>query len=130
MGLKAHILIVEDLEENIDVLSASLEDEFIISVAVNGQLALEAVKKNPPDLILLDIQMPLMDGYEVCNHLKVDPATSKIPVMFLTALTEEGAESKGLMLGAVDYIYKTFNPHQVKARVRNQIELKQKKDQL
>ncbi len=130
MSLKAHILIVEDLEENIDVLSASLEDEFDISVAFNGQAALEQVKQRQPDLILLDIQMPVMDGYEVCTHLKSDPATSKIPVMFLTALTEEGAESKGLLLGAVDYIYKPFNPHLVKARVHNQIELKKYKDQL
>jgi two-component system sensor histidine kinase/response regulator len=130
MSSKAHILIVEDLEENIDVLSASLEDEFEISVAVNGQLALEQIEQHQPDLILLDIQMPLMDGYEVCRHLKSNPATSKIPVMFLTALTEEGAESKGLLLGAVDYIYKPFNPYLVKARVRNQIELKKYKDQL
>lgn len=130
MNPKAHILIVEDLEENIDVLTAALEDEFEISVALNGKLALEEVVKRQPDLILLDIQMPLMDGYEVCRHLKADPATSKIPVMFLTALTEEGAESKGLMLGAVDYVYKPFNPYLVKARVRNQIELKKYKDQL
>lgn len=130
MNSKAHILIVEDLEENIDVLTAALEDEFEISVALNGKLALEEVVKRQPDLILLDIQMPLMDGYEVCRHLKADPATSKIPVMFLTALTEEGAESKGLMLGAVDYVYKPFNPYLVKARVRNQIELKKYKDQL
>lgn len=130
MNPKAHILIVEDLEENIDVLTAALEDEFEISVALNGKLALEEVVKRQPDLIILDIQMPLMDGYEVCRHLKADPATSKIPVMFLTALTEEGAESKGLMLGAVDYVYKPFNPYLVKARVRNQIELKKYKDQL
>lgn len=130
MSLKSHILIVEDLEENIDVLVGTLESEFEISVAVNGQLALEEVKRKHPDLILLDIQMPLMDGYEVCACLKADPATSKIPVMFLTALTEEGAEAKGLQLGAVDYIYKPFNPHLVKARVRNQIELKKYKDQL
>lgn len=130
MSPKAHILIVEDLEENIDVLTASLEDEFEISVAFNGKLALEQIHKRHPDLILLDIQMPVMDGYEVCSHLKEDPATSKIPVMFLTALTEEGAETKGLMLGAVDYVYKPFNPHLVKARVRNQIELKKYKDHL
>lgn len=127
---QAHILLVEDTEENIDVLIETLRDEFTISVAVNGKIALEKVKEKHPDIILLDIQMPVMDGYETCQKLKEDPETSKIPVMFLTALTEEGNESKGLALGAVDYIFKPFSPSIVKARVRNQVELKRYKDQL
>ena len=127
---RAHILIVEDTEENIDILMETLADDFSISVALNGLMALKLVEKQKPDLILLDIQMPIMDGYETCEKLKANPETANIPVMFLTALTEEGDESKGLDMGAVDFVTKPYNPFLVKARVRNQIELKKHKDQL
>lgn len=127
---RAHILIVEDTEENIDILMETLADDFSISVALNGLMALKLVEKQKPDLILLDIQMPIMDGYETCQKLKANPETADIPVMFLTALTEEGDESKGLDMGAVDFVTKPYNPFLVKARVRNQIELKKHKDQL
>lgn len=126
----AHILIVEDTEENIDILMETLADDFSISVALNGLMALKLVEKQKPDLILLDIQMPIMDGYETCAKLKENPETANIPIMFLTALTEEGDESKGLEMGAVDFVTKPYNPFLVKARVRNQIELKKHKDQL
>lgn len=127
---RAHILIVEDTEENIDILMETLADDFSISVALDGLMALKLVEKQKPDLILLDIQMPIMDGYETCEKLKANPETANIPVMFLTALTEEGDESKGLDMGAVDFVTKPYNPFLVKARVRNQIELKKHKDHL
>lgn len=130
MSKKAHILIVEDIEENIDILLETLTDEFSVSVAMDGKMALQLVEKQKPDLILLDIQMPVMDGYETCAHLKAKPETASIPVVFLTALNEDDHESRGLDMGAVDYIAKPFNPYLVKARVRNQVELKMHKDHL
>ena len=97
---------------------------------MDGETALEDINENPPDLILLDIMMPGMDGYEVCRRLKADPETESLPVIFLTALTDAQEEARGLELGAVDYITKPFNPALVKARVRNHLELKRHRDHL
>jgi signal transduction histidine kinase len=119
------ILIVEDVPANIDILLGVLEDEYSVSVALDGRNALMSVETVNPDLILLDIMMPGMDGYQVCAKLKEDPATREIPVIFLTAMNEDADEEKGLRLGAVDYITKPFNPGIVKARVRTHLALRQ-----
>lgn len=118
------VLIVDDTETNIDILMEALSDEFEISVAMDGDTALSLVEEVEPELILLDIMMPGMDGYEVCSKLKSDYSTKNIPVIFLTAMTDVQDEAKGLELGAVDYITKPFNPELVKARVRNQLALR------
>ncbi|MBF0226517.1 MAG: two-component system response regulator [Desulfobacterales bacterium] len=124
------VLVVDDTEANIDVLVNTLEDLYDVRVAMDGETALSDVLEDPPDLILLDIMMPGMDGYEVCQKLKENEATRNIPVIFLTAMTEEKDEAKGLSLGAVDYVTKPFSPELVKARVKNQLELKKHRDHL
>ncbi len=125
------ILVVDDVVENIDILIGMLKSSYKMVAARNGEKALKLVgSKNPPDLILLDIMMPEMDGYEVCEKLKADETTKNIPVIFLTALSEEKNESRGLQLGAVDYITKPFSPELVRARIKNQIELKRHRDNL
>ena len=127
---KSIVLVVDDTETNIDILVETLGDAFDVSVAMDGEGALESVASEPPDLILLDIMMPGMDGYEVCSRLKEDPATRDIPVIFVTAMGDAQDEEKGLALGAVDYITKPIQPALVKARVRNQLELKRHRDHL
>jgi len=124
------VMVVDDTEANIDILLETLSDDYKVVVATDGESALEDIRKNPPDLILLDIMMPGMDGYEVCQKLKAMEMTHNIPVIFLTALKEEGDEARGLGLGAVDYITKPFNPELVKARVRNHLELKHHQNHL
>jgi putative two-component system response regulator len=124
------LLIVEDTEINIDVLVETLGDDYLIRVSLDGESALKNVEANIPDLILLDIMMPGMDGYEVLRRLKANPATSKIPVIFLTAMSGEHDEAKGLAMGAIDYITKPFNPELVKARVANHLMLKAYRDNL
>ncbi len=124
------ILIVDDTEENVDILIATLGELYDISVAIDGETALEMLEDFTPDLILLDIMMPGIDGYEVCERLKRETRTLKIPIIFLTALSEAQSEEKGLLLGAVDYIAKPFNPSLVKARVKNHLELKMHRDNL
>ena len=104
------VMVVDDTEANIDILLETLADDYKVVVATDGESALEDIKKSPPDLILLDIMMPGMDGYEVCQKLKNSEITRNIPVIFLTALKEEGDEARGLGLGAVDYITKPFRP--------------------
>jgi len=125
---KANILVVDDTETNIDILVDALDKDYEVSVAMDGLGALEAVAANPPDLILLDIMMPGMDGYEVCQKLKSDSATIEIPVIFLTALTELESKTKGFKLGAVDYITKPFEILEVKARVNTHLTLKEAKE--
>ncbi|WP_019614877.1 response regulator [Psychromonas ossibalaenae] len=121
---KPVILVVDDIPENIHVLSGILADEFTVKAAKTGQKALKIANSTPkPDLILLDIMMPEMDGYEVCQALKSSPVTAGIPVVFVTAKAQEVDEQKGFELGAVDYITKPVSPAIVKARVRTQIAL-------
>ncbi len=128
---KPNILIVDDVEINCKLLARALQNDYAIQVASNGMAALEiAMSKNPPGLILLDIMMPEMDGYEVCRRLKTDKKTRPIPVIFITAANEEKNETDGFNLGAVDYITKPFNPAVVKARVKTQIDLKNYSDHL
>jgi putative two-component system response regulator len=125
------ILIVDDTPENIHVLVGILEDKYDVSVAANGEKALKIVSMVPDfDLILLDIMMPEMDGYEVCTRLKADMKTARIPVIFVTALAADENEAQGLELGAVDYITKPFKPALVRARVVNHLELKRYRDKL
>ncbi|MEQ8507160.1 MAG: diguanylate cyclase [Rhodospirillales bacterium] len=117
------ILIVDDAEENLLILSNLLADEGDILTAADGEQALELAATQGPDLILLDVKMPGMDGYEACQRLKSDLQTRDIPVMFVTGLSDEGEEEKGLSLGAIDYIVKPFSPSIVLARVRNHLQL-------
>jgi len=126
---KQTILIVDDSPENITVLGALLRMDYSVRVATNGEKALKIVESdNPPDLILLDVMMPGMDGYEVCRRLKADLCTQNIPVIFITAKTSEEDEVKGFNMGAVDYITKPFSPVVIKARVRTHAELKRYRD--
>lgn len=128
---KDKILIVDDIAENIHFLIEILKDDYSLVAAKDGETALDFAMQTPhPDLILLDIVMPGMDGYDVLVKLKANPKTAKIPVIFVTALGEVGNESKGLELGAIDYVVKPFVPELLKARVRNHLELKSYRDSL
>jgi len=128
---KQTVLIVDDAPENIRLLGEELAQDYDLVVATNGEDALGiAFSEDPPDLILLDIVMPGMDGYDVCKRLKAEEATRHMPVIFLTAKSNESDEQKGLSLGAVDYITKPFSLAIVKARVKNHLELKQRGDML
>ena len=131
MGDKQRVLIVDDMPSNIKILNSFLLSDYNISVATNGSDALElATSQDPPDLILLDIMMPEMDGYEVCRRLKAEAKTRSIPVLFVTAKGDIEDETKGLKLGAVDYITKPVSPPIVKARIHNQLELKRHQNHL
>jgi len=121
---KKTILIVDDTPENIDVLRGLLEADYKVKVALEGNRALKiANSSNPPDLILLDIMMPGLSGYDVCEQLKDNPMTRRIPVIFVTAMGEVDDESKGFALGAVDYMTKPVSPPIVHARVRTHLAL-------
>ena len=124
------ILIVDDTESNIDILVDILSDTWNLAVAMDGESALKIVQKDLPALILLDIMMPGIDGYEVCKRLKMNESTRQIPIIFLTAMAKEQDEAKGLALGAVDYVTKPFSPELVKSRVGNQLKLKHQQDHL
>ncbi|MGE5255103.1 MAG: response regulator [Hyphomicrobiales bacterium] len=125
------VLLVDDNTANLQVLRENLDGlGYKLLIAKNGKSALEIVQKARPDLILLDIMMPEMDGYEVCRRLKAAEETRHIPVIFLTAMADAQDEAKGLAIGAVDYITKPINPELVRARVRNHLELKRHRDRL
>jgi serine phosphatase RsbU (regulator of sigma subunit) len=128
---KKTVLLVDDAPSNIQVVNSILKDLYKIRIATNGAKALELAKvAPPPDLILLDVLMPGMDGYEVCTRLKVDPETKDIPVIFLTGQTETQDETRGFEVGAVDYIHKPFSPAVVKARVQTHLVLRGIREQL
>ena len=120
---KNSVLIVDDDRGNLITLTQILEPEFEVHAAVNGQDAIELAEENLPDVILLDILMPEMDGYEVLNALKTATVTRNIPIIFLTGLSKTEEEEKGLALGASDYITKPFSEMVVKLRVRNQVKI-------
>jgi len=121
---KPRILIVDDVARNLQVLGEILDQAgYEVTAALSGSQALEAVQNDKPDLILLDVMMPELDGFEVCRALKQDPATSAIPVIFLTARTETDAVVKGFAIGAVDYVTKPVNREELLARVRLHLEL-------
>jgi len=118
------VLVVDDVVANIDLLVDVLQDDYKVKVALNGETALDiAASPSPPDIILLDVMMPGMDGYEVCDQLKCDIRTSSIPVIFVTAKGEEKDEARGFATGAVDYITKPINPTLVRARVGTHLAL-------
>lgn len=119
---KADILVVDDTPSNLDILREILSPEFRVRLCTNGQQAITLAKKSPPDLMLLDIMMPEMDGYEVCQKLKQDPQTADIPVIFVTAMSEMQDEKRGFEVGAVDYITKPINhPEIILARIRTHL---------
>lgn len=122
---KSVILVVDDTPDNITLLSGLLKDLYKVKIAINGEMALMVAKADPPDLILLDVMMPIMDGYETCLCLKMDKELKDIPVIFLTAKSEIDDENKGFELGAVDYIIKPISPPILLTRVKTQLSLKQ-----
>jgi len=121
--VKQTILIVDDTPENLDVLKGVLGKLYNIQAALNGHIALKIAAKHPPDIILLDIMMPEIDGYEVCKQLKANSNTFNIPVIFITAMLDAKDEQKGFDVGAIDYITKPINPGIVKARVNTHLAL-------
>ena len=127
---KPTVLVVDDTPDNLSLMSNLLKGHYRVKVANSGDKALRMVADDPPDLILLDVMMPGMDGREVCQHLKDDPRTRNVPVIFLTTNDHESDEERGLDLGAVDYIRKSFSIPVTLARIRNHIRLKQQTDQL
>jgi PAS domain S-box-containing protein len=124
---KPTLLVVDDEAVNIDFLIEALGDDYTVRVATDGAAALQSVIKTPPDLIIMDVMMPVMDGFEVCRRLKDDPVLRYIPIIFLTALDDDAHEVHGLELGAVDYIAKPFDQAVVKIRVSKHLELKKRR---
>jgi len=119
------ILVVDDTRDNLALMSQLLKTDYRVKIAMTGEKALQIARSaTPPDLILLDIMMPGLDGFEVCRRLKADPPTARIPVIFLTAKSQAEDEQKGLELGAVDYIMKPISPPILLARVKNHLSLK------
>ena len=128
---KPTVLVIDDAPDNLTLMSGLLKDSYKVKVANHGELGLKvALAAPPPDLILLDIMMPDLDGYEVCRRLKSNPASRAIPVIFLSAKTDVQDEEKGLLLGAVDYISKPISPSLMLARVATQIALHAKTESL
>jgi sigma-B regulation protein RsbU (phosphoserine phosphatase) len=128
--VKPVVLAVDDTPENLDVVKGILVPEYKVKVVTSGAVALKIVEKQPPDIILLDVMMPEMDGYEVCRRLKANPATAEIPVIFLTAKDQTADEAEGFALGAADYIHKPVNPPILQARVKTHVALKKSFDEL
>ena len=125
---KSSILIVDDVAKNIQLVAKFLTQEgYTLHFAQNGVSAMELVDREDFDLILLDVMMPGMDGFTVCEKLKQNPLTASIPIVFLTAKADDEAITKGFELGGVDYITKPFNPAELIARVKTHIKLEQRK---
>jgi putative two-component system response regulator len=118
---KPVILAVDDAPENLDIVKNVLVPEFVVKAAINGLVALKIAARKPPDLILLDIMMPGMDGYEVCRQLKSDTNTAHIPVIFLSGEQDSSSKAKGIELGAADFITKPIDPVILKASIREQL---------
>jgi sigma-B regulation protein RsbU (phosphoserine phosphatase) len=131
MSTKPTILLVDDTPENLQILVAALKDNYRLLIASSGEKALELAERSAaPDMILLDVMMPGIDGYQVCERLKQSGSTRDIPVIFVTALTEAGDEERGLELGAVDYFTKPISPSIVRARVKTHLALRRSMDDL
>jgi len=129
-NIRKIILVVDDTPSNINVVKSVLNDKYSIMAAINGAIALKIMEKQLPDLILLDIMMPDMDGFQVCKKLKENLLTRDIPIIFLTAKADIKDEAKGLELGAVDYITKPISPAILAGRVKNHLALKDTREQL
>lgn len=128
---KASVLVIDDSPENIALMSELLKESYKVKVATNGQRGICIIQSaNPPDLVLLDIMMPEMDGYEVCRQIKLNANSRDIPIIFLTAKAEKEDERYGLKLGAIDYITKPINPAILMARVANHLAVKLTADEL
>jgi len=127
---RSKILIVDDTKTNIDVLVGILSSQYDLYVALDGKKALFLAEKVKPDLILLDVMMPEMDGYETLRRMRANPELDNIPVIFLTAKSDVQSEQIGLDLGAVDYIAKPFTPRLVQLRIKNQLDYKRQRDHL
>jgi len=127
---KPLVLIVDDNSTNIDLLVNTLRNDYDLGAVKNGPKALDYADKYAPDLILLDIMMPEMNGYEVCSRLKENPRTKDIPVIFITALGEAAHKTRGFEVGGLDYVTKPFHAAEVKARVRTHLSLKQMREEL
>jgi PleD family two-component response regulator len=128
---RGNLLLVDDTPNNLRLLSAMLTEQgYEVRRVVNGQMALKTAQANPPDLILLDIKMPDMNGYEVCQRLKVDPVTRDIPVIFISALDEVLDKVKAFAVGGVDYITKPFSEEEVFARVENILTIRKLQQQV
>jgi signal transduction histidine kinase len=120
------ILVVDDTPANLEVVCEILEDAgYEVITAISGDRALKRVQSHPPDLILLDVQMPGIDGFQTCQRLKADPTTANIPIIFMTALADADSKVKGFVLGAVDYITKPFQEQELLARVKTHLQLRQ-----
>ncbi len=124
------VLVVDDTPANLNLLARVLNKQYRVQLAVSGTKALQIVERDPPDLIVLDVMMPELDGYEVCRRLKLDPRFREIPVLFLTALTQPEEETAAFEAGGADFVHKPFNPATVLARVRTQLALKAAHDRL
>ncbi|MDR2531266.1 MAG: response regulator [Oscillospiraceae bacterium] len=130
INAKNSVLIVDDSKENLSALRGMLEDSYTVYIAANGERALKVMDKNLPDIVLLDVIMPGIDGFEVLRHMKGDSRFLHTPVIFITGSGDSFSEAQGLMLGAVDYIVKPYNPDIVSIKVRNQMENKLHRDGL
>lgn len=127
---QAVVLVVDDEISNVEIIFAALGDDYEVSFATSGEEALELARRTLPDLVLLDVVMPGMQGFEVCQKLKADPLMGDIPVIFTTGLGDTEDEIRGLSLGAIDYVTKPIQPVILRNRVRNHIELKRLRDRL
>lgn len=128
--VRGKILLVDDQVVNIKILHQLLQDDYDIYMARDGNQAIEMCKKVKPDLVLLDIEMPMLNGFDVCAHLKNDPDTQEVAIIFVSGHFDEDKEVRGFQLGAVDFIHKPINPVITKARIKNQIRLKLNTDLL
>lgn len=129
-GREATVLVVDDTPENLTLLNALLKDKYRVKIATGGKKALAMAKDSPPDLVLMDVMMPDMDGYEACRLFKEDPRLADVPVIFLSALGEIEDEKQGFVAGAVDYITKPLSPSILMARIRTHLSLKKANDAL
>ena len=127
---KQTILVVDDTEIEIDILLSILSDDYNVRFATDGESALASIHRDAPDLILLDIMMPKLNGFDVCSCIKIDCSTHNIPVIFITSRNEAVDEARGLAMGAIDYLFKPFNPAIVKIRIKNYLEFKMYRDHM
>ncbi|WP_296510119.1 diguanylate cyclase [Rhodoferax sp.] len=127
---KPKLLVVDDQPVHLQLLMHTLSSDYQVYMATSGEQALALCRSDPPDLVLLDVLMPGMDGFSVCKALKADPRTAGLPIIFVTARSDPGQETHGLSLGAVDFIAKPINPAVVKARVHTHLTLKFQSDML